>query len=245
MNYNTVTIVFYSPDYMAVLDKKRAKKVTNENRNTVVASSKNETKQDIVEKSKNSTAEKSQFAPVPEDLSEEKINAVFLLAFPFGRDQVVQESSRLHSALAGTLSPENALEILIWTKVLLITAQDLSRERITDAIFRHANGRLTRIQADFVCCHITGFKETLYSGGNGRQSDHPIIINCSITTVGIWAETKWLKDHFGQINEDWKVKTRDHIRLANGEEREIYVISMLNGEEISIYFDISQWYGKH
>jgi hypothetical protein len=186
---------------------------------------------------------KKKAAEPKENLDE--IDLIFMRAFPHGIEQVEIETSNLHLALMGALSPEYAKALLVWTKVLLLTAQDLSRERISDGIYRHEEGRLTYDQADLVCCHITGFGESLYSGGDGKHTNEPVIINCSITVVGIWAEKKWLYDHFGVEGKDWNLKSRNHGYSGDGNAHETYEISISNGEEISVHFDISQWYLKN
>lgn len=167
------------------------------------------------------------------------------IAFPNGDSQKAQEASALHQVLRDKLSQEQAHSLLVWTKTLLTVSKDPSPEPITDGIFRHEEGRLTRDDANLVYRHITGYRDPLFSGGSGLYPDDPVTINCSISTVGIWAENLWLKEHFGQEGDGWHLKSRLHGYWDDGSAFETYEVQLEDGREVSVHFDISQWYMKN
>jgi hypothetical protein len=127
------------------------------------------------------------------EISEElkdAMNLIMLRAFPGGDKQRENETSNLLTALQGKLTRKETGSLLSWTKILLVTSEDLSLTRISDGTYRHEEGRLSRLDSEFVYRQITGIKEDLFTGGSGLYQDDPVIINCSITVVGKWAEKK-------------------------------------------------------
>jgi len=106
-------------------------------------------------------------------------------------------------------------------------------------------GRLSKDEAEFVLTSIAGISGPLYSGGDGYSSDDPVVINCSITSVGINAERRWLTDSFGTEGTHWKLKFRSHGYRPNGQAFETFVLQFPDREDVSIHFDISQWYLKN
>ena len=183
-------------------------------------------------------------ASIPHGLPE-GMELIRLRAFPDGDDQRDIETTSLHSALNGTLTREEAGSLLSWTKVLLVLSEDLSLDCISEGIYGHEQGRLTRCDSEIVYRHITGVKDAIYSGGNGLHADDPVVINCSLTTVGQWAERKWLRDNIGEEDTEWTLSSRAHGRGDDGSAVETFVVTMASGEEVRIHFDISQWYLKN
>ena len=178
---------------------------------------------------------------IPQGLMEE-LELIRLRAFPDGDDQRDIETTSLHSVLNGKLTREQADDLLSWTKVLLVLSENLSLDRISEGIYGHEQSRLTRSDSELVYRHITGVKGAIISGGNGLHADDPVVINCSLTTVGQWAERKWLRENIGVQDIDWKLSMRAHGRGNDGSAVQTFVITMKSGEEARIHFDISQWY---
>lgn len=166
-------------------------------------------------------------------------------AFPEGEQQIELETSRLHLALNGKLTISDTRNLLIWTKVRLQVGKDDALELISDGIFRHEGGRLSKDEAEFVLRSIAGISGPLYSGGGGYSSDDPVVINCSITSAGINAERRWLTDSFGTEDTHWKLKFRSHGYRPNGQAFETFMLQFPDREDVSIHFDISQWYLKN
>lgn len=187
---------------------------------------------------------KSKKPTLSKELSE-SVRLIMLQAFPGGDKQRELETSSLHTELQGKLTREETDSLLVWTKILLVTSNDLSLDRISGEIYRHEQSRLSISESEFVYGHITGVTETIFSGGNGFHRDDPVIINCSNTLVGKWAERTWLREKFGEEDKDWTFRMRYHGYRDNGSAFETFVITKPNNEEITVHFDISQWYLKN
>jgi len=174
-----------------------------------------------------------------------QIEMIKARVFPGGDKQIDLETSRLHLALKGKLTISDTRNLLIWTKIRLVLQKDDPLELISDGIFRHEEGRLSKNEAEYVLNNIAGISGALYSGGDGYSSENPVVINCSITSVGVYAERKWLTESFGAEGTHWKLKLRSHGYLPSGRAFETYVLQFPDREDVSIHFDISQWYLKN
>lgn len=174
-----------------------------------------------------------------------EFNIFLLRAFPGGDEQIALETSRLHIALNGKLSPAETKDLLVFTKVLLLTKEDKLLESMSGSIVSHEKGRLSAKDAESVYRHITGISGPLFSGGDGSSPDEAVVIQCSLTSVGQFAEQMWLTENVGIENADWVLKTRLHGHRPNGRAFETFVLTLSDGTVHSTHFDITQWYLKN
>ena len=86
--------------------------------------------------------------------------------------------------------------------------------------------------------------EIWYEGGNGESIDEAILVRgAGHDFVGTWAEFAFLNDRFGQMGRDWRLKLHAHGTYG---DREIDTVrlEMPNGEQLTLYFDITESFGK-
>ena len=85
--------------------------------------------------------------------------------------------------------------------------------------------------------------QPLYSGGNGTSFETAIVINTISTSVGIPAEFKYISNIYGQKNVDWFVVSQSLMTKPN-KYYDVLLIKLSNDDKKSIFFDITQFYGK-
>ena len=167
---------------------------------------------------------------------------VRLRAFPNGDEQMDTEASSLQEAINGKLSFADARGLVIYIKVLLVIENDKSLQAFVGRIVSHEKGRLTEVDAKRVYAHITGIDGPLFSGGDGTTPAQAVVINCSITSVGQYAERLWLSQNLGLEGSDWALGSRFHGKRPSGEAFETFIVTMKDGTERQVHFSISQWY---
>jgi hypothetical protein len=86
-------------------------------------------------------------------------------------------------------------------------------------------------------------KQCLYSGGDGSTIDKAVVINVESTSIGIPAEYEYISKLYGQQNVGWTV-IRQSLMVHDVNHYDVLLIKLSNGDEKSIYFDITQFYGK-
>lgn len=79
-----------------------------------------------------------------------------------------------------------------------------------------------------------------YSDNKGETEEDRIVIRGAPTDLdGIAAEYGWLISHFGTMNVDWSIRSH-----AGGDGFDSVVIQLRTGEEKTIWFDVTESYGK-
>jgi hypothetical protein len=79
---------------------------------------------------------------------------------------------------------------------------------------------------------------------NGLSFDDAVIINNASTHFeGIDAEYNFISKKYGNREVDWKLKKQTLIEQAGRFFDQIEII-LKNGLEISLYFDITEFFGK-
>ena len=169
---------------------------------------------------------------------------IALVAFPGGEQQIEEETNQLRALLKGRLSPAEAKQLLCKTKALLVISEDKSEKRIIDSVQITTNGKLTSQECRLVYMFLTGITGAQHSEATGRSEDDAVCINATSTMVGIAAEYAWIERRFGKRDVDWKVVMRGHGTREDGKSIENFVIETKNGEEHTIFFDISAFYGR-
>jgi len=83
-----------------------------------------------------------------------------------------------------------------------------------------------------------------FEGGSGESVDEAIVIRgASHDLVGTWVEFAFLDDRFGQMGRDWKRKLHGHGTYGDREVDTVR-LEMPNGEQLTLYFDITESFGK-
>ena len=83
-----------------------------------------------------------------------------------------------------------------------------------------------------------------YSGGDGSSIDEPVVIHAQTTQIGVPAEYSYVTKRYGKRGEDWDCDMQYKLKSQNGREIDSLVIKLANGEIISLYFDITEFFGK-
>lgn len=83
-----------------------------------------------------------------------------------------------------------------------------------------------------------------FVGAEGLSQDKAIkMLNVKNTGWGVFAESAYLSHIFGERNVDWK-KGIQAVAHDNGKHYDIIDVELKDGDKLTIYFDITSWYGK-
>jgi hypothetical protein len=167
-----------------------------------------------------------------------------LAAFPRGPEQIQEEARQLHALLRGRLNLAEASHLLRKTKALLVIAEDRSEERITQSILSTTKGKVTLQEARLVATFLTDLTGPPYSGGDGSSPETAVVINATSSLFGNAAEYSWIEGRYGKREVDWTLQLRSHGQRPDGRYFEILFLSLRNGDERSIHFDITAFYGR-
>jgi hypothetical protein len=74
---------------------------------------------------------------------------------------------------------------------------------------------------------------------NGLSFETAIVINETSELKGVKAEYEWIANHY----TNYKVKMQA-LNIHNNKPYDIITITQVNGEDVGLYFDISNYYGK-
>jgi hypothetical protein len=78
-----------------------------------------------------------------------------------------------------------------------------------------------------------------YSGGGGTSFDDAVIINATTEGDGIDAEYDWLNAHY----PGYKLISQA-LSSSNGKRYDVMSIKTADGKEITVYFNIDNYFGK-
>ena len=83
----------------------------------------------------------------------------------------------------------------------------------------------------------------IFAGGSGDSREDPIVIkNAANHQAGVQAKYLYLQKRFGERDIHWKLFMH---ALLKGEKRvDWLVIRLIDGTTKSIYFDVSEFFGK-
>ena len=83
-----------------------------------------------------------------------------------------------------------------------------------------------------------------YGGGNGLETKEAIIIiGAKDELEGIEAEYVWLEKKFGEQDVKWELLDQESIDEGD-KKYDILKIKFPDGEERTIWFDITDFYGR-
>jgi hypothetical protein len=95
----------------------------------------------------------------------------------------------------------------------------------------------------FISKKSSSLNTDLFMGGDGATKESAIIINAIYTTVGIQAELEYIESLYGEKGRDWELKKQALIS-ENTRSYDLIKITLSNGSQKTIYFDITNFYGK-
>jgi hypothetical protein len=82
-----------------------------------------------------------------------------------------------------------------------------------------------------------------YTGGNGDSFETAIVINETDTAAGVESEYAYLSERFGEKYTDWRFASQS-LQNHDGKYYDVIKITLADGIPKSVYFDISNFYGK-
>ena len=83
----------------------------------------------------------------------------------------------------------------------------------------------------------------LYSGGDGSTIEKAVVINATSTSIGVLAEYEYVSSIYGQQNADWTM-VRQSLTVHVGNNYDVLLIKLNRGEDKSVCFDITHFFGK-
>jgi hypothetical protein len=86
--------------------------------------------------------------------------------------------------------------------------------------------------------------EITYGGGDGETIVEAVIVHgANNDLAGTIAEFQWLTERFGHKDIDWQLETHAHGRI-NDKEIDTIVIRLPSGAQTTIYFDVTESFGR-
>ena len=83
-----------------------------------------------------------------------------------------------------------------------------------------------------------------YKGGPGDTPETAVVISGAPNSMaGIAAEYSYLKKKFGRENDDWML-TRQSVLQQKGKVYDRMDLDLKNGSKKTVFFDISEFFGK-
>ncbi len=80
-----------------------------------------------------------------------------------------------------------------------------------------------------------------YEGGNGLSLENAVVIlGADNSWDGIKAEGDWIESQYGNY-----LKQKQALLCVNGKYYDKIMIELVSGQKLDIYFDITDFYGKH
>ncbi|MCP5560569.1 MAG: hypothetical protein H7A55_22740 [Verrucomicrobiaceae bacterium] len=83
----------------------------------------------------------------------------------------------------------------------------------------------------------------LFSGGNGTSFDDAIVIHTKSSIIGIPLERRKLAELYGTEGADCTLEQR-YSTSEKGRSFDVYDIRFKSGTTASVYFDITNFFGK-
>lgn len=83
-----------------------------------------------------------------------------------------------------------------------------------------------------------------FQGGAGGSPDTAVIIRGAADNVaGVAAEYRYLREKFGKQHQDWRLQRQALLQQA-GKVFDVMHLELANGSQQTIYFDITDFFGK-
>lgn len=78
---------------------------------------------------------------------------------------------------------------------------------------------------------------------NGESIERAIVIDAENEVTGVLAEYEYLEKRFGKRGKDWKLNMQSLIE-ENKKMYDMMDLTLSDGTEKTIYFDITSFFGK-
>jgi hypothetical protein len=89
-----------------------------------------------------------------------------------------------------------------------------------------------------------GQQSIRFEGGSGESPANAVIIRgARDNVVGIQAEFRYLRQHFGQRNLKWRLFKQELLQTGD-KTFDVITIELADGVKKVIYFDITEFFGK-
>jgi hypothetical protein len=86
-------------------------------------------------------------------------------------------------------------------------------------------------------------KPSLYSGGDGSTIEKAVVINATNTSIGVPAEYEYVSSEYGQQDVGWTTVHQSLI-MHGGKNYDVLLVKLPTGEEMSVCFDITLFFGQ-
>lgn len=172
------------------------------------------------------------------------MQAMAMTLFPNGHKDIVDGGNTVHQLAKKKIPSEQSQKLFAAIKSLIFISESISSEEIRAKIDRDTNGVLSQGEIQSIYLFISGDSDgSSYSGGDGASADKAVVINCTASSKGISAEYAYLEQHFGRRDQDWTLTSQMQLN-SDGKNLDALEIRFPSGETRTIYFDISQFYGR-
>ncbi len=165
--------------------------------------------------------------------ADKTVTKIVAEAFPGGEKQIEEETGRLYRLLGGRLEKGDVRLVLAKSKMLIFISDDKSKNRIVPSIINYSKNKLSKQDAGVVYHALVGY------------SDKPaIIITASSPETGLEEQVNWVTKKFGMKDKDWKAEQMIQDRAEDGRVFQILDISLTDGSQKSIVFDVTSYAGS-
>lgn len=88
------------------------------------------------------------------------------------------------------------------------------------------------------------FTKISYSNNSGETTEEAIVIlGAKNSEVGVDAEFKYISNIYGEENKDWVLEIQS-LDYSENKQIDNIVIKLNSGKSITLYFDITDFFGK-
>jgi hypothetical protein len=163
--------------------------------------------------------------------------------FPNGEADVNRHAEVIYELFNEKLSIDDCKNVVKGIKALIFISSDKTANRIVPSIIIRSGNKVNSEEAYQAYLYLSGGGLS-YSGGEGMSQDSAVVIHAQSSEMGIPGEYAYIEKRYGERSKDWEVVTRFHGHTSDGRAFETFNIRLQNGEKVSIYFDITEFYGK-
>jgi hypothetical protein len=163
--------------------------------------------------------------------------------FPNGEADINRHVKVIYDLFKAKLSIDECEYIVKSIKALIYLARDKTADRIVPSIIRRSEDKVNSEEAYQAYLYFSGGGLS-YSGGDGMSQDSAVVIHAQSSEMGIPGEYAYIEKRYGERGKDWDLVRRFHGRTEDGRAFETFNIRLINLEKVSIYFDITEFYGK-
>jgi len=173
------------------------------------------------------------------------IEDVFNQVFPNGKADVTRHAQKIRAIFNNKMTLQECEIFVKGSKTLIYIASDKTADRIVPSLMHRALGMVNK---DEICKAYIYLSDggVLYSGGDGLCRENPVIINTTTTQMGISAEYNYIRKNFGVQDKDWFLGPKFLLKpIENGIQLEAFSLELANGERVTVYFEITSFFGKN